>query len=132
MSGDEAAGAGSVARIRGLKILIVEDEPFFAFDLIMAIEDAGAIAVGPAASVAEAIDFLHAAQPDAAIVDVHLPDGTIAAFLDVAPKDLPIVVHTGAGLPPDVAARYPDVPVILKPVDPAALLQQISARLKTS
>ncbi|MEZ6031199.1 MAG: response regulator [Hyphomonadaceae bacterium] len=130
MSGDEAAGAGSVARIRGLKILIVEDEPFFAFDLIMAIEDAGAIAVGPAASVAEAIDFLHSATPDAAIVDVHLPDGTIAAFLDAIPKGLPVVVHTGIGLPEDIAARHPDMPVVLKPTDPAVLLQQIGKRLK--
>ncbi len=117
------------ARIKGIKILIVEDEPFIAFDLMMAIEDAGAIAIGPAATVAEAIDFLHNAQPDAAIADVHLPDGTIAAVLDAMPKGYCVVVHTGVGLPPDVKARHPDVPVFSKPTSPAELLKRIAERL---
>lgn len=117
------------SRIQGIKILIVEDEPFIAFDLMMAIEDAGAIAIGPAATVAEAIDFLHTAKPDAAIADVHLPDGTIAAFLDAAPKGFSVVVHTGVGLPPDTQARHPEVPVFSKPTSPAELLERIAQRL---
>jgi DNA-binding response OmpR family regulator len=117
------------SRIKGIKILIVEDEPFIAFDLMMAIEDAGAIAIGPAATVAEAIDFLHNDQPDAAIADVHLPDGTIAAFLDALPKGVSVVVHTGVGLPPDVRARHPDVPVFSKPTSPAQLLERIGEQL---
>lgn len=117
------------ARIKGIKILIVEDEPFIAFDLMMAIEDAGAVAVGPAATVAEAIDFLHNERPAAAIADVHLPDGTIAAFLDALPGGISVVVHTGVGLPADVRARHPDVPVFAKPTSPAELLERIAQRL---
>lgn len=117
------------SRIKGIKILIVEDEPFIAFDLMMAIQDAGAVAIGPAATVAEAIDFLHNAQPDAAIADVHLPDGTIAAFLEAMPKGYCVVVRTGVGLPPDVKARHPDVPVFSKPTSPADLLKRIAERL---
>jgi hypothetical protein len=103
----------AASSIVGIKILIVEDEPFIAFDLMMAIQDAGAIAVGPAA-----------------IVDVHLPDGTIGAFLDAAPKGLCVVVHTGVGLPPDERARHPDVPAYAKPTDPAILIRRISDALR--
>ena len=120
----------TASSIAGIKILIVEDEPFIAFDLMMAIQDAGAIAVGPAATVAEAIDFLHNDNPAAAIVDVHLPDGTIGAFLDEAPKDLCVVVHTGVGLPADERARHPDVPAYAKPTDPAILIRRISDALR--
>lgn len=120
----------AASSIVGIKILIVEDEPFIAFDLMMAIQDAGAIAVGPAATVAEAIDFLHNENPAAAIVDVHLPDGTIGAFLDAAPKGLCVVVHTGVGLPPDERARHPDVPAYAKPTAPAILIRRISDALR--
>lgn len=107
----------------------MEDEPFIAFDLMMAIEDAGAVAIGPAATVAEAIDFLGAERPDAAIADVHLPDGTIAAFLDVLPAEVPVVVHTGVGLPPEVRARHPGVPVYSKPTAPSILLARLAEKL---
>ncbi len=108
----------------------MEDEPFIAFDLMMAIEDSGAIAIGPAATVAEAIDFLATEQPDAVIADVHLPDGTIAAFLDAMPAGFPAVVHTGLGLPSEARARHPDVPVLPKPTDPGILLARLAERLE--
>jgi DNA-binding response OmpR family regulator len=117
------------SRIQGIRILIVEDEPFIAFDLMMAIEDAGAVAIGPAATVAEAIDFLQTERPDAAIADVHLPDGTIAAFLDALPPGVPVVVHTGVGLPTDVRARHPGVPVYSKPTAPSILLARLGDKL---
>jgi len=123
----EAAVASPLA---GIKILIVEDEPFIAFDLMMAIQDAGAIAVGPAATVAEAIDFLHNDDPAGAIVDVHLPDGTVDAFLDILPAGFSVVVHTGVGLPADARARHPDVPVFAKPTAPSVLLARIVEQLK--
>ncbi len=117
------------SRVHGIRILIVEDEPFIAFDLMMAIEDAGAVAIGPAATVAEAIDFLETERPDAAIADVHLPDGTIAAFLDALPAAIPVVVHTGVGLPPEVRARHPGVPVFSKPTAPSILLASLADQL---
>ncbi len=129
MSAPSASGSVANARIQGIRILIVEDEPFIAYDLTMAIEDAGAVAVGPAATVAEAIDFLHTERPDAVIADVHLPDGTIAAFLDAMPAGMPAVVHTGAGLPSDAKARHPDVPVFSKPTAPGILLARLAEKL---
>jgi CheY-like chemotaxis protein len=112
--------------LAGRRILIVEDEPFIAFDLKMAIEDVGAVPIGPAATVAEALDFLTTENPDGAILDVNLPDGTIDPVLDALPRDVSAVVHTGVGLAPDVRARHPRIPVFFKPSDPAVLLRRLA------
>lgn len=114
----------------GARILVVEDEPFIAFDLMMAIEEAGAVAVGPAATVAEALDFIGNDPPDGAILDVNLPDGTVGPVLDALPKQAGVVVHTGVGLPPEIRAVHPDVPVYSKPTAPQVLLQRIAGALK--
>lgn len=119
-----------VPALEGVRILVVEDEPFIAFDLMMAIEEAGAIAIGPAATVAEALDFIINEPPDGAILDVNLPDGTVGAVLDALPRDAGVVVHTGVGLPPEVRAAHPDVPVYSKPTEPAILLRRIASALK--
>lgn len=130
MTGPVPPTPAAALRIQGARILIVEDEPFIAFDLIMAIEDAGAIAIGPAATIAEAIDFLATERPDGVIADVHLPDGTIVDFLDAMPAGFPAVVHTGVGLPGDARARHPDVPVFSKPTAPGVLLARLVERLE--
>lgn len=116
--------------LTGARILVVEDEPFIAFDLMMAIEEAGATAVGPAATIAEALDFIGAHPPDGAILDVNLPDGVIGPVLDALPRGAGIVVHTGVGLPHDIRAVHPDVPVYMKPTAPQILLERIAGALK--
>lgn len=115
--------------LHGARILVVEDEPFIAFDLKMAIEEAGASAIGPAATIAEALELIAAEFPDGAILDVNLPDGTIAAVLDALGGRASIAVHTGVGLPPEIRLRHPDVRVFTKPTDPAILLRQVAASL---
>jgi len=114
----------------GTRILVVEDEPFIAFDLKMAIEDAGAIAIGPAATIAEALELIAAELPHGAILDVNLPDGTIAPVLAALVGRASIAVHTGVGLPPEIRAQHPDIRVFTKPTDPTILLNYVTASLK--
>jgi len=118
-----------VLGLKGARILVVEDEPFIAFDLMMAIEDAGAVAVGPAATVAEALEFIDHQLPDGAILDVNLPDGTVKPVLDVLASKAAVVVHTGMGLPAGMRVEHPDVPVFPKPTAPSVLLDRIAAEL---
>lgn len=118
----------SAPDLRGVRILVVEDEPFIAFDLKMAIEDTGAAAIGPAATVAEALDLIAAESPDGAILDVNLPDGTIGPVLDALGGIARVVVHTGVGLPPDIRAAHPHVRVFTKPTEPAILLRHIAGQ----
>lgn len=108
---------------------MVEDEPFIAFDLMMAIEEAGAVAIGPAATVAEALDFIGHGIPDGAILDVNLPDGTVKPVLDVLASKAAVVVHTGMGLPAEIRVVHPEVPVFSKPTAPSVLLGRIATSL---
>lgn len=57
------------------KILIVEDEILIAMETQAIVEDLGHIAVGIAATSAEARDLATAELPDIALVDVNLADG---------------------------------------------------------
>jgi CheY-like chemotaxis protein len=116
--------------LKGARILVVEDEAFIALDLVMAIEDAGAIAVGPAATVAEALELIRFDPPDGAILDVNLPDGAIGPVLDALRAIAGVVVHTGAGVPPDLRAAHPEVAVFSKPTDPFDLLRRIAQDMK--
>lgn len=60
-----------------ISILVVEDEPFVALDIAMEIEDAGGKVIGPAPSVAAAIELLKKEEVHGAILDVHLLDGDV-------------------------------------------------------
>jgi CheY-like chemotaxis protein len=121
---------GALSRLAGARILVVEDEPFIAFDLVLAIEDAGGKAIGPAATVREALELIETFPPDAAILDVNLPDGTVGPVLDALPAGASIVIHTGVGLPPEIRAAHPDIPVFAKPTPPLRLLGQLASALE--
>lgn len=98
-------------------ILIVDDEPFIALDLAMAVEDAGCLVVGPAGSVREALGLLEASRVTAAILDVNLSDGDVTPVVEaLVARGIPLIFQTGVGLPPALKVRYPDLLVHAKPV----------------
>ncbi len=115
--------------LAGARVLVVEDEPFIAFDLVMAIEDAGGQAIGPASTVQDALDLIAGMLPDGAILDVNLPDGNIGPVLEALQGMTGIVVHTGVGLPPDLRAAYSHVPVFTKPTAPGTLIRRLAGSI---
>jgi DNA-binding NtrC family response regulator len=107
-------------------ILIVDDEPFIALDLALAVEDAGCLVVGPAGSVREAIGLLETSRVTAAILDVNLSDGDVTPVVDIlVARGLPLIFQTGVGLPPSLKARYPDLLVYAKPVMSERLVEML-------
>jgi len=117
--------------LNGLTILIVEDEALVALALAEAVEDLEGRAVGPVATVTEALALLEHEQVAAAILDANLRDRDVTPLaMQLIEASVPFVVHAGTGLPTDLAARHPDVPVVMKPARStavlAALLQQVS------
>ncbi len=109
--------------LKGLRILIVEDEPLVAMDLAAAVETLDGYSVGPVPTVAEALTLLQTETIAAAILDANLLDRDITPVATIlAETAVPFVVHTGTGLPNDLAQRYPDLPVIRKPAGSTAVL----------
>src|SRR6202008_4768908 len=85
---------------RQFSILIVEDEALIALDLAAAAQDAGAVVVGPVASIVEALALLDAAKIDAAILDANLADRDITPVaLELIGRAVPFVIQTGSGVP---------------------------------
>ncbi len=72
-----AADRGRVAlpdsSLRGRRLLVVEDEYFWAEELSASLQRAGALVLGPVATIGDALAVLEAdAPPDAAILDMNL------------------------------------------------------------
>ncbi len=124
-AGQTETKANSGDFLKGARVLIVEDEPFIALDIAYGVEQAGGVVVGPATSVAEALRLIEAERPDAAIVDVDLPDGSIEPVLSVLRPSVPVVVHTGVGLPFALRQAYPDLEVFRKPTPPSVLAMRL-------
>jgi DNA-binding response OmpR family regulator len=122
-------GPGS-AVLHQIRVLIVEDEPFIAFDILDAVEKAGGQPVGPAATVRQALAIIEANGIRAAILDVNLPDGDIGPVLDALHPGVKVVVHTGVGLPAEIKAKYPDVPVYTKPTSPTVLAARLAELIR--
>ncbi len=115
----------------GTPILIVEDEPYIALDLAMAVEDAAGRVVGPVGSVKEALALLAVGGVAGAILDVNLRDGDVVPVLDVLLKlGIPLTIQTGAGLPVDFRERYPALTVHIKPTSPTSLIEEIGALIE--
>ena len=109
-------------------VLVAEDQPFIALDLALAIEDAGGEVVGPAASVKEALALLETADVAGAILDVTLADTDVTPIAEQLIADgIPLILQTGVGLPPGMAARFPDLIVRIKPCDSAQLVDELAA-----
>lgn len=126
----EADLTGHLGVLKQVRVLIIEDEPFIAFDLVCAVEDAGGEPVGPAATVAQALDLVAASTIHAAILDVNLPDGHVGPVIEALHGKAVMVVHTGLCLPPEIKARFPDVPVYVKPTPTSVLVQRLAGALR--
>ena len=113
-----------------LSVLIVEEEPIVALDLACAVEAAGARVVGPVASTAEALRLLADATVDAAIIDVQLEDRDITPVaIALIERHVPFVVHSGTGLPDELAREHPDLPLLMKPAGADAVLTRLMQQL---
>ncbi|GFP62505.1 hypothetical protein BCBD1442_18630 [Brucella ceti] len=47
-------------------------------------------------------------------------------------RNIFVVIHTGGGLPPRLAARYPEMPVFQKPIPPSVLTRTLATAFSSS
>jgi CheY-like chemotaxis protein len=114
-------------------VLIAEDNLYLALDLSIAVEEMDGRVIGPASSVAEALTLLAQHEVAAAIVDFQLidHDATVLAR-QLAERRVPFVIHTANPLPPIIAELHPGVPVLLKPLQPHAVLTCLLDEMRKS
>jgi PAS domain S-box-containing protein len=111
------------------RILLVEDEELVALELSSELSRLGWAIVGPAATLSEAQALL--SKPfDAAVLDVNLRGRSIYPVAEaLEERHVPFVFCTGYEMV-DPEGRFPGVPVIRKPVQPAAVSAALSELLK--
>ena len=111
------------------RILILEDEPLIALDLDYMLENAG-FKTTVCTTFAEAMEWLAARSPRAAILDIHLKDGPSTAVASLLRnRSVPFVVCSGAGKM-DAPEIFSSGTWLSKPSDDASVLNAINEAMQ--
>ena len=118
--------------LKGVRVLVVEDEYLVAILIEEILESAGCVVMGPIPRLPEALDAAHHDNCDAAVLDVNLAGQRIDPVADaLSERNVPFMFVTGYGanaLPGEYAER----PLIHKPFRMADLLSAVSSLMKAS
>jgi DNA-binding NtrC family response regulator len=122
----------SVGALKGVRVLVVEDEFLTRLDLETTLRDAGAEIIGPCSGVHDALAALkNDGSAAAAILDVRLGDenaGPVAR--ELVRRGLPFVFYTGQVDCDPVFDEWPGRPVLAKPALPRIIVAAITALLE--
>jgi DNA-binding response OmpR family regulator len=117
--------------LRGLRVLIVEDEYFIATHLARALEGAGANIVGPSPTEAAAYAQLkdESARPDAVVLDINLGSGPCFRLAKTfKEKGIPFVFLTGYDQDV-IPEEFYDIDRLEKPIQLRHIVSAISKLL---
>ncbi|WP_029011231.1 response regulator [Azospirillum halopraeferens] len=113
-------------RLSGLRVLLVEDEAMVAMMLEDMLGDLGCRIIGPAASVAAALELAADPALDGAILDVNVGGEPIYPVAEaLTARGIPFVFTTGYGAA-DIDARFADAPALQKPFSPPSLYDALA------
>ena len=121
-----------IAKLDGLRVLVVEDEMMVSMLIEDMLGDLGCTVVGPASRIEEAFELAKSAEIDCAVLDVNLGGQPIFPLADVLrEKGAPFAFATGYG---DAGLREVDkgTPVLQKPFresDLARILGELHAKV---
>ncbi len=116
--------------LAGRRLLVIEDEPLVALDIVAGLEDAGAEILGPAGTERDALRLIDTEMADAALLDANLhgrPVDQVAAAL--ARRRIPFVFvsgHSRDALP----AGFAEAPLIGKPFSHRKLVEIVADLLQ--
>jgi CheY-like chemotaxis protein len=109
------------ASLKGLRILLVEDEFLVALEVEEALQDLGCAVLGPFAKLSKAIEAARGAELDGAILDINLNGEMVYPLAeDLISKDIPFVFLTGYTAA-DLPEKYRHFRRLQKPLDAGLL-----------
>lgn len=111
----------NTASLKGLRVLVVEDEFLVALEVESALEDFGCSVVGPFAKLAKALDAARSTPVDGAVLDINLNGEMVYPLAEfLAAKKVPFVFITGYTAA-DLPERFRPCRRLAKPLDPELL-----------
>jgi DNA-binding response OmpR family regulator len=122
---------GRPAKLKGKRVLVVEDEIVVSLLVEDELRGAGAEVVGPAPSVGDALRLVEAAAADgglsAAVLDINLEGRHVAPVADrLAALGVPFLFATGYGETCDTGGHRA-APTLHKPFAPERLVAAVEA-----
>jgi PAS domain S-box-containing protein len=128
---ETVATSSGPANLKGARVLIVEDAVLLALELETGLSEAGAVVIGPAYELEEAMALLD--QPiDAAVLDANLNGHSVTPVAEVlARRKIPFVFATGYGETGGAPGGF-DAPVIRKPYDVTQVAAAVAELLAAS
>jgi CheY-like chemotaxis protein len=117
--------SGKKDPLKGLKVLVVEDQAPIALQMEDMLAESECEVVGPASRVGQALRLLSDNAVDAAVLDLNIAGELVYPVADALDaRGLPYVFATGYS-PSDVADRYGHRPVLQKPFSRRVFLEAI-------
>lgn len=114
------------------KVLVVEDDWLVAEDIALQLGDLGFRAVGPAATVADALRLVATERLDAACLDLDLRSETSWPVAEaLAARGTPFLILSGR-MQPEIPARFAGTPVLGKPFMSRELAATLGRLLETA
>ena len=108
--------APEAMRLKGLRVLVVEDEALVALQLEDMLSELGCRVVGPASRIGQGLDLLSTETVDAAVLDLNVAGELVYPVAkSLADQGLPFIFVTGYGAS-GVAPDYRDRQILQKPI----------------
>jgi DNA-binding NtrC family response regulator len=124
-SGHSGTSPGQLP-LAGKSVLVIEDEELVAWSLESCLRDAGAAVVKIVNSIACAVRALDDTRFDAAILDLHLPDGNAVSLMRIlSERGIGFVISTGDDFDTGQPALSTAVTVLEKPFAESDLIEAI-------
>jgi DNA-binding NarL/FixJ family response regulator len=103
--------------LQGARVLVAEDEPVLAFDIMEVLNRAGAIIVGPALTAYRALQLANEEHVSCGLLDVKFRDGPIFPAAEMLEnKGAGLVFYTCRADPIGLKQDWPKAEVISKPI----------------
>ena len=118
--------------LSGSRVLVVEDEFIIALELQSNLEDAGAIVVGPAFTLAAAVELARHADISAATLDLRLASQSVASVARIlAERRIPFLFYSGQPASDPFFAEWPRYRNVSKPAEPAELVDAVAEMISS-
>jgi DNA-binding NtrC family response regulator len=118
--------------LKGARVLVVEDDAVIALQMDHLLTEAGALVVGPARTVEEALSLVRDEPLSAAVLDVRVRDQNIQPVADaLCDRDIPFLFHSGQMKQHVPLHRWPKAFFIAKPTPSRVLIEAVREVLES-
>ena len=115
--------------LRGVRILLVEDDPLICLDLEASLSELGAIVVA-VSDVAAALKVVATSRLDFAVLDFELGVGTSEPIATAAQaRHVPFLYLSGYSEHDERFTRWPGIGVVVKPISAVTIARRIREQL---